>query len=83
MDFSLMMACAVIKSINHEARSALPNAPVIAPRPAGRTRRRLVRLQALLARLLHRAAWAIEPHFAKYQGSPMLNQGDSSHTRRV
>ncbi|MCX2748874.1 hypothetical protein OOZ51_13780 [Arthrobacter sp. MI7-26] len=73
MDFSLMMACAVIKSINHEALSALPNAPVIAPRPAGGARRRLVRLRALLARLLHQAAWAIEPHFAKHQGSPELS----------
>jgi hypothetical protein len=83
MDFSLMMACAFLKTINNEALSALPNAPVIAPRPAGRTRRRLVRLQALLASLLHRAAWAIEPHFANYQGSQALNQGDSSHTRQA
>jgi hypothetical protein len=47
MDFSLLMAYAVINTVNHEAVSALPNAPVIDPRPAGRTRRRLVRLQAL------------------------------------
>lgn len=78
-----MMACAVINSINHEALSALPNAPVIAPRPAGRTPRRLIGLKALLASFLHRAAWAIEPHFAKHQGSPTLNQGDNSNIQRA
>lgn len=82
MDFSLLMAYAFINTVNHEAVSALPNAPVIAPRPAGRTRRRLARLQALLASLLHQAAWAIEPHSANYHGSPTLNQ-DTSHTQRV
>jgi hypothetical protein len=78
-----MMACAFLKTINNEALSALPNAPVIAPRPAGRTRRRLVRLQALLASLLHRAAWAIEPRSANYHLSPALNQGDGSQTQRA
>ena len=83
MDFSVLMASTVIKTINHEALSALPNAPVIAPRPAGRTHRRLVSAQAILASLLHQAAWAIEPHFSKYQGSPTLTQGESSHTQRA
>jgi hypothetical protein len=63
-----MMACAVVKSVNHEAFSALPHAPVIPPRSAGSTRRGLVRLQGLLARLLHQAAWAIEPHSANHGG---------------
>ncbi|MFK4298992.1 hypothetical protein ABH924_004170 [Arthrobacter sp. GAS37] len=71
-----MMACAVVKSINHEALSALPNAPVIPPRPAGNTRRGLVRLQGLLARLLHQAAWAIEPHSANHRGRQTLSQGE-------
>lgn len=75
MDFSLLMAGLVIKAINHEAVSALPNAPVIAPRPAGRTRRRLARVRAVLASRLHRAAWAIEPDFATYQGEPDIQSG--------
>lgn len=78
-----MMACAVVNSINHEALSALPNAPVIPPRPAGRARRGLVRLQGLLARLLHQAAWAIEPHPANHRGRQALNQGDSGHPQRA
>jgi hypothetical protein len=62
MDFSLMMACAVINTMTHEGRSALPNAPVVAPRSSGRARRRLARLQGRLASALHQAAWAIEPN---------------------
>lgn len=68
-----MMACAAIKSTNPEALSALPNAPVIAPRPTGPARRWLVRLRASMAGLLHQAAWAVEPHFSKHQGSPELS----------
>ncbi|WP_285723869.1 hypothetical protein [Psychromicrobium xiongbiense] len=62
-----MMACVVIKSVNPEALSALPNAPVIAPAPARHARGRTLRLQAGLASLLHRLAWAIEPRPATRQ----------------
>ncbi|KRE80848.1 hypothetical protein [Arthrobacter sp. Soil762] len=61
MDNSLMMAWAVIHLINNDSRSALPDAPVVAPRQAGRARRRLARFQRRLASFLHEAAWAIEP----------------------
>jgi len=61
MDYSLMMACTAVALMNNESRSALPNAPVVAARPAGRTRRMLARLQGWLARVLHQAARAIEP----------------------
>jgi len=61
MEFSLAMAAYAISAINHEARSALPDAPVVAPRHTGRTRRRLARLKGRLANILHQAAWAIEP----------------------
>jgi hypothetical protein len=61
MDYSLMMACTAVGLINNDSRSALPNAPVVAARPAGRTRRMLARLQGWLATVLHQAAWTIEP----------------------
>lgn len=61
MDYSLMMACLVINTLNHEARSALPNAPIVTERPARHAHRRMARLQGWLASVLHRAAWAIEP----------------------
>ncbi|MFE4835780.1 hypothetical protein ACFRAU_14010 [Arthrobacter sp. NPDC056691] len=68
MDFSLAMAAFAINAINHEALSALPDAPVVAPPPSRRplrsaasTRRRLAPLQGWLASSLHRAAWALEP----------------------
>jgi hypothetical protein len=61
MDYSLMMACTVVALINNDSRSALPDAPVVAARPAGRTRRMLPRLQRWLAGVLHQAARAIEP----------------------
>jgi hypothetical protein len=61
MDNSLMMALTVISSLEHEARSALPDAP-IAPAPrTGSTPGRRVRLQGWLAEVLHHAARAIEP----------------------
>jgi hypothetical protein len=68
MDFSLAMAAFAINAINHEALSALPDAPVISPPPSRRprrsaafTRRRLAALKGWLASSLHRAAWALEP----------------------
>jgi hypothetical protein len=61
MDYSLMMACLLVNTMNHEGRSALPDAPVVAaPRP-GPTRRSLARLQGWLASALHPGARAIEP----------------------
>jgi hypothetical protein len=61
MDNSLMVALTVINSMEHEARSALPDAPLATARRAGSTPRRRVRLQGWLAGVLHRAARAIEP----------------------
>jgi hypothetical protein len=61
MDNSLMMAFLVIDSTEHEARSALPDAPLVTARPAGSTPGRRVRLQGWLAGVLHHAARAIEP----------------------
>ena len=62
MDNSLMMALLVINSMQHEGRSALPDAPIVmAQRTRSRPGRR-VRLQAWLAGVLHHAALAIEPH---------------------
>jgi hypothetical protein len=60
MDYSLM-AFALINTIDHKVRSALPHAPVVAERCAGGTRGRLSDLRGRLASVLHRAAWAIEP----------------------
>jgi hypothetical protein len=60
MDYSLM-AYALINKMDHEGLSALPNAPVVAERRPGRTRRRQALMHARLARVLHQAAWAIEP----------------------
>jgi hypothetical protein len=69
MDFSLAVAACAIKTMNHEACSALPDAPVVAPSPRprwpGRTaafaRRRLAPLNAWLAGALYRAAWELQP----------------------
>jgi hypothetical protein len=61
MDFSLVMASMLINTMSHEGRSALPDAPVVAPPRTGRTRRRLTHLQGRLASFLHQAAWAVEP----------------------
>lgn len=61
MDYSLMMACLVVNTLNQEGRSALPNAPVVPERQGGHARRRLAPLQGLLASILHQVAWAIEP----------------------
>jgi hypothetical protein len=68
MDFSFVMAAYAIRTMNHEARSALPDAPVVAPPPPGQpsrsaafARRRLAPLKGWLAGALHQAAWAIEP----------------------
>jgi hypothetical protein len=68
MDFSLAVAAHAISTMNHEARSALPDAPVVEPRTPGRrsrtavhVRQRLDALKGWLAGALHQAAWAIEP----------------------
>ena len=61
MDNSLMLAFLVIDSMEHDARSALPDAPPAAARRAGSIPRGRVRLQGWLARVLHHAARAIEP----------------------
>ncbi len=68
MDYSLATAAYAITTTNHEARSALPDAPVVAPliprrpsRSAAFARRRLAPLKGWLAGALHQAAWAIEP----------------------
>jgi hypothetical protein len=74
MDNSLMMLAYTINTINHEGRSALPDAPVVAPRSTGRNRRRLGRLQGGLANILHQAAWAIEPE-PRTASRPLLDRG--------
>jgi hypothetical protein len=61
MDSSLMLALTVINSLEHEARSALPDAPVVTARRACSTPGRRVRLRAWLGSVLHQAARAIEP----------------------
>jgi hypothetical protein len=61
MDNSLLMAFLVINSMEHEARSAWPDAPLAPARRARSTPGRRVRLQGWLAGVLHHAARAIEP----------------------
>jgi hypothetical protein len=68
MDSSFVMAAFANRTMNHEARSALPDAPVVAPPPppskptrsAAYGRGRLAALKRWLASALHKAAWAIE-----------------------
>ena len=80
MEFPLAMAAYAISTMNHEARSALPDAPVVAPPPPGRlcrraafTRRRLAPLKGWLAGALHQAAWAIEPDLQTVSGPGYLS----------
>jgi hypothetical protein len=61
MNLSVALAAYVGASINREAQSALPDAPVVASLNPARARRRMNRLRGHLANSLHRAAWAIEP----------------------
>jgi hypothetical protein len=61
MDNSLMMLVYRINAINHEGRSALPDAPIVPDQPSGNGRRRIGRLQNWLAKAVHQAASAIEP----------------------
>jgi hypothetical protein len=61
MDNSLLMAFLVINSMESEARSALPDAPIAPTRRAGSTHRRRLRLRGWLANILHHAARAVEP----------------------
>jgi hypothetical protein len=69
-----MMAYILAITMNHESRSALPDAPIIVPveaaRRAGRASGSLARLQGWLASALHRAAWAIEPEPRAVTESP-------------
>lgn len=64
MNSSDMLSYFVISSMSDHVRSALPDAPVIAgtsPRwPA--LRRRLVLMRHRAATVLHKTAWAVEPH---------------------
>jgi hypothetical protein len=60
MNFSLAMLAYIGARKNDEARSALPDAPVVMPRDGG-VRGRVDRLRGRVASFLHRAAWAIEP----------------------
>lgn len=57
MDYSHIAAFALAKSLT-EGRSAMPDAPVVAPSAGSR---RLLALRGRIASMLHRAAWAIEP----------------------
>lgn len=46
---------------HHQARSAMPDAPVVAQHCSGPLGARLDQFRGRAASLLHRAAWAIEP----------------------
>ena len=48
-------------AVNHEFRSALPNAPVVPDRPARTSRPRAVRTRTGLAHLLERTAQWVAP----------------------
>jgi hypothetical protein len=61
IDSSLTMALLVINSMDHEARSALPDAPVVTGWRPGCTPGRRVRLQGWLSEVFYPAARAIEP----------------------
>jgi hypothetical protein len=61
MDNSLLMAFLAINSMETEARSALPDAPVVTARRAGSTRGSRLRPQGWLAGFLHYVARALEP----------------------
>jgi hypothetical protein len=60
MDNHSLIALAALGTMSQEARSALPGAPVVTQRP-GPTPRRPRRLLSRVARVLHRAAWALDP----------------------
>jgi hypothetical protein len=60
MDHSASIAYALVMPLrHHEARSALPDAPVVDDR--GDLGRRTAAVRARLATALHRLAWAVEP----------------------
>lgn len=61
MDFSLVMASMLINRMNHEGRSALPDAAVVAPPSSGRTRRQLTYLQGWLASVCTRPHGQLSP----------------------
>jgi hypothetical protein len=94
MDFSFVMAAYANRTMNHDARSALPDAPVVAPPPPRRPsrsaaygRRRLSPLKGRLAGALHKAAWAIEADPRAVTGpgylspAPILAEDRQSDTR--
>jgi hypothetical protein len=94
MDFSFVMAAYANRTVNHEARSALPDAPVVAPPPPSQQSRsaayggrRLAALKGWLARRLHQAAWAIEPDRRAVTGptylsaTPILSEDRRSDTK--
>lgn len=62
MNFSVAMLAYISARKNHEACSALPDAPVVLPGDGRRVRRGVDRIRGCVASFLHRAAWAIEPH---------------------
>ena len=68
MDYSLL-GYTILNDMNHESRSALPGAPVVLGRPAGRTSARSSALKGWIANSLHQAAWAIEPQPTTLTGS--------------
>ncbi|MFE4229218.1 hypothetical protein ACFRJ8_15165 [Arthrobacter sp. NPDC056886] len=55
-DSTMMVACAVINAMEHEGRSALPDAPIVAAPSPGRRARRLAAQQRWLASVTYRAA---------------------------
>jgi hypothetical protein len=61
MDPSQMISCLLVQAIHADARSALPEAPVITPKSRpGRKSTRLAGFRGRVATGLHRAAWWLE-----------------------
>lgn len=61
MSLSLAVVVFTGAATSKEARSALPDAPVVLYRGSGRIRGRVDRFRGSVATFLHHAAWAIEP----------------------
>ena len=61
MDLSLAAVVYIGAAPNRRARSALPDAPVVAHRGSDPMSGRVDHFRKRIASMLHRVAWAIEP----------------------
>ena len=61
MDLSLAAVVYIGAAPNRRARSALPDAPVVAHRGSDPMSGRVDRFRERMASILHRVAWVIEP----------------------